>query len=351
MKVKSILASLLLTIAGLQTTWAQENGSVTGGKAKVTLYKTGGQAIEYKVTELDSIVFSVAEPVLVTKIELSETSVDLPIESTKRLIATVKPSDADNPAVTWKSNDENIAQVIAGLVVAIAEGNCVITCNATDGSGVKAECQVRVYKDNSGSIGGHDYVDLGLPSGTLWATCNIGANRPEQYGEYFAWGETTAKDTYDWSNYKYCKKTYNTLTKYCTNSTLGYEGYTDDKTELELIDDAATMNWGNEWKVPSEDQFLELVSDKHNIIEKKYMNGIFGSKITSKYNGNSIFLPHGGGRYDNLIDAGIYGYYWLCSCEDWRPYRAYYMWFNSSNWGTTSNDRCCGMAVRPVRKQ
>ncbi|MBO4370001.1 MAG: hypothetical protein J5808_01395, partial [Paludibacteraceae bacterium] len=90
----------------------------------------------------------------------------------------------------------------------------------------------------SGTLQGHDYVDLGLPSGTLWATCNVGANTPEEYGDYFAWGETTLKSNYEWSTYKY--GTYNQLTKYCYKSDYGKNGFTDTKTTLDAEDDAAT---------------------------------------------------------------------------------------------------------------
>ena len=86
---------------------------------------------------------------------------------------------------------------------------------------------------NPATAAGHEYVDLGLPSGTLWATCNLGANSPEQYGDYFAWGETAPKEVYTWTTYKWCNGTNNTLTKYCTNSSCGYNGFVDNKTELE----------------------------------------------------------------------------------------------------------------------
>ena len=90
----------------------------------------------------------------------------------------------------------------------------------------------------------HEWVDLGLPSGTLWATCNVGASSPEGYGDYFAWGETEPKDYYDWSTYKWCNGNEVTLTKYCTDSFFGYNGFTDGKTELDPEDDAAYVNWG-----------------------------------------------------------------------------------------------------------
>ena len=119
---------------------------------------------------------------------------------------------------------------------------------------------VSCKKDNVGGNGGgnggntHAYVDLGLPSGLLWATCNVGANNPQDYGDYFAWGETTPKDFYSWSNYKYCRG-YEQLTKYCTMSDYGYNGYTDNLTTLLPEDDAATVNWGDGWRMPTKEEF------------------------------------------------------------------------------------------------
>ena len=97
----------------------------------------------------------------------------------------------------------------------------------------------------------HEYIDLGLPSGTLWATCNVGANSPEEYGYYYAWGETMHKETYNWSTYKWCNGSENTLTKYYTG---------DNKKQLEPNDDVANINWGSGWFIPSIDQLKELFS-------------------------------------------------------------------------------------------
>ena len=104
----------------------------------------------------------------------------------------------------------------------------------------------------------YEYVDLGLPSGTLWATCNVGASSPEEFGDFFCWGETSAKDWYEYSTYKYCMGSHLTLTKYCNNSEFGYNGFTDDKTVLDPEDDAATVNMGEDWCTPSPDQLNEL---------------------------------------------------------------------------------------------
>ena len=289
----------------------------------------------------DISVWSIDKPVyLVKDIQLSETSITLSPDDTHRLAATVLPTDADNPAVVWASSNDDVATVINGLVVAIAPGTCTITCSATDGSGVKAECQVAV-------MNGYAYVDLGLPSGTLWATCNVGANSPEEYGDYFAWGETAPKSDYSLSTYKYCKGFYDTMTKYCTES---YYGTVDNKTELEPSDDAATVNWGSDWQMPSREQRAELINSNYTTTTWTTLNGKYGRKITSKSNGNSIFLPAAGCRdATSLIDAGSDGYYWSRSLDAGNSGSACSLYFDSSNIGNSSCSRYSGQSVRPVR--
>ena len=103
---------------------------------------------------------------------------------------------------------------------------------------------------------GHEYVDLGLPSGLKWATCNVGASSPEDYGDYYAWGETETKSTYNWSTYKWCNGSSSTLTKYCTDSS---RGTVDDKTTLDLEDDVAHVKWGGDWRMPTRQNYSELI--------------------------------------------------------------------------------------------
>ena len=194
----------------------------------------------------------------------------------------------------------------------------------------------------------HEWVDLGLPSGTLWATCNVGASKPEEYGDYFAWGETQPKSDFSWNTYKYCKGTDDTMTKYCTNSSWGT---VDNKTELEPSDDAATVNWGSDWQTPSRDQCDELVNSSYTTQTWTTMNGVKGWKITSKSNGNSIFLPAAGYRRGtSLDDAGSYGCYWLRSLYASTSDYAYYLDFYSSYIDTYDYlYRYYGQSVRPVR--
>ena len=194
-------------------------------------------------------------------------------------------------------------------------------------------------EDNThGFTNGHEWVDLGLPSGTLWATCNVGACSPEEYGDYFAWGETTPKNTYNWSTY--------------FDSDLSKYNINDGLTELQSTDDAATANWGSGWQMPSLAQIKELCNSSNTTTEWTQVNGVNGRKITSKSNGNSIFLPAAGYRYDtSLYDAGSYGYYWSRLLYTSYPSGAYYLCFYSGGIDRSNNYRCYGQSVRPVRVQ
>ena len=200
----------------------------------------------------------------------------------------------------------------------------------------------------SGTIGtenGYGYVDLGLS--VKWATCNVGANNPEDYGDYFAWGETEPKDVYDWSTYKYCNGSSSTLTKYCNNSSYGNNGFWDNKTQLELSDDAARANWGGSWRMPSDAEWTEL--REQCTWTWTTQNGVYGRKVTSKTNGNSIFLPAAGYRYNSWLNsAGSYGNYWSSSLNTGDPSSAWYVDFGSSNVYGGISYRYGGHSVRPV---
>ena len=196
--------------------------------------------------------------------------------------------------------------------------------------------------------GDHAYVDLGLPSGLLWATCNVGADTPEGYGDYFAWGETQPKDTYDGSNYQYCMGSYNTLTKYCNNSNYGYNGFTDNLTTLLPEDDAATANWGSGWRMPTKEEWQELYNN--TTMTWTQQGGVNGQLFTAS-NGNSLFLPASGNLFDDEFSpVGFLGYYWSSSLDMDRSYCAWYF-FSADNYGMYSNyGRSPGFTVRPVRE-
>ena len=200
---------------------------------------------------------------------------------------------------------------------------------------------------NSGnSVETHEYVDLGLPSGTKWATCNVGASKPEEYGDYYAWGETETKNNYSWSTYKWCKGSENTMTKYCTHKMFGTVDY---KTTLAPDDDVAHVKWGGNWRMPTFDEINEL--DKKCKWQWTTLNGVNGYKVTGP-NGNSIFLPAAGYRYGSEVESrGSYGYYWSSSLDSDYSYGAYYLGFYSKahDW-YYHGYRYCGHTVRPVTK-
>ena len=206
---------------------------------------------------------------------------------------------------------------------------------------------------------GHEYVELGLPSGVLWATCNVGADSPEDYGDYFAWGETEPKDYYDWDSYKWMTDGMSDfgegVNKYtiADNQTSGvwYDSngkfIGDNKTILELSDDAANANWGGDWRMPTRDDQDELRTECTWTWTTQ--NGVNGYKITSKTNGNSIFLPAAGYRDDSgLSSAGSYGYYWSSSLGTGYSNGAYNLGFNSGNVDWGNSNRLDGRSVRPV---
>ncbi|MBO6025590.1 MAG: hypothetical protein J6P83_12170 [Bacteroidales bacterium] len=199
----------------------------------------------------------------------------------------------------------------------------------------------------NGGGGGHTYVDLGLPSGLLWATCNLGAETPEDYGDYFAWGETQPKSDYSWGTYQYCMGSNNTLTKYCNNASYGYNGFTDNLTTLQPSDDAATANWGSDWRMPTKEEWQELYQNTTHTWTTQ--NGVYGRLFTAS-NGNSLFLPAAGSRHGaSLDDAGTGGYFWSSSLLTENPGSAWYLGFGSGYCFMHNYDRDYGRSVRPVR--
>ena len=192
---------------------------------------------------------------------------------------------------------------------------------------------------------GHEWVDLGLPSGTKWATCNVGASKPEEYGDYYAWGETEPKRKYSESTYKWCNGSVRTLTKYNTYS--GY-GTVDNKTVLDPEDDAARANWGGAWRMPTNDEWTELCNNCTSTETDDYNGtGVKGQIVTSNINGNSIFLPAAGYRYDvELLFAGDLDYYWSSSLYGDSPESAWDVYFISDL--VDGYYRYCGQSVRPV---
>ena len=196
-----------------------------------------------------------------------------------------------------------------------------------------------------------EMVDLGLS--VKWASFNVGASAPEEYGNYFAWGETEPKEDYSWSTYKWCKGSYTTMTKYCNNSICGYNGFTDYKAVLSPEDDAAAVNWGDRWRIPTLTECQELLDNCTTIWTT--LNGVYGRKFTSNKSGHTekwIFFPAAGIRHGTSLDnAGSYGYYWSSSLYTDFPVFAYGVYFDSGSVNWDGSSRCYGLSVRPVQER
>ena len=195
----------------------------------------------------------------------------------------------------------------------------------------------------------HEYVDLALPSGTLWATMNIGASSPEEAGDYFAWGETDPelKRYYEFFTYKWCCGTYNTMTKYCYRQDIGI---IDNKNELDPDDDAATVNWGPKWRMPSKGQLKELLDEC--TWEWTNVNGANGYLVTSKHNGASLFLPVPGFySWEEHYGYNTGSRYWARSLGSPLPCNGY-MLITKNGYPLNmsgAEERCWGRSVRAVR--
>lgn len=185
-------------------------------------------------------------------------------------------------------------------------------------------------------INGHRFIDLGLPSGLLWAECNIGASSPCDDGDYFAWGETETKPDYSESTYKW-------------GSEPGKYNNKNGKTVLETGDDAAAENWGKGCRMPSIEDFWEL-RDKCEWVWSSDYNGAKGY-IVKGSNGNAIFLPASGLRSGvELCEKGSNGYYWSGTIHTIYPTYAFALYIDSGYRGSNFYDRYCGYTVRPVAK-
>lgn len=222
---------------------------------------------------------------------------------------------------------------------------------------------------------GHEYVDLGLPSGTLWATCNIGATKPEEYGDYFAWGEIYPKKVYEWNTYKHASGRYNQLTKYCDSKVHGKKGFTDDKCILEPDDDAAHVNWGGNWYMPTSEQQEEIINECYWVWTNNYNNSDVKGWIAYKaksvsdkgikiYNDEDksssytlyedhIFLPASGSRRnDDIFHNESYGNYWSSSRDRDISSDACKLFLYSNNvYCTDECSRYMGCTIRPVLNQ
>ena len=248
-------------------------------------------------------------------------------------------------SINWSSDNESVATVNSkGMVTALSSGTAHITASIQT---LSAQCTVTVIEESNIE---HHYVDLGLS--VKWATFNVGATKPEEYGGYYSWSETNPQADYSWSTYKWCNGSSSTLTKYNTKSSYGT---VDNKTTLDPEDDVAHVKWGGNWRMPTKAEQDELQDsctwtwyDSGNT----EFNGVVGYKVTSKiegYTDRSIFLPAAGYRSGtDLVNFGSDGFYWSSSLYTNSPYNAYdlYVGRGYSDW--RDDNRFTGRSVRPV---
>ena len=285
------------------------------------------------------------------------TTVNTLIKSLDLTASTPVPVTGDLIVTPAATNEFYVALCILSEYNSLSIGGSDITLTADDGTNTytfdKADVTFtngQYYEITVKMTVSHEAVDLGLPSGTLWATCNIGASNPEDYGSYFAWGETTTKSEFSWSTYNYCNGDVYSLTKYCQNSSCGYEGFTDTLTILKDPDDAAFINWGGDWRIPTQAQWEELIN---NTYREPVSGGYRFTSLVYGYTDKSIFLPYSVAQGYDYVSAN-HGYYWSSSLYTVDP--DYPTYANSIEFpapsgfsNLTANARYQGLSIRPVR--
>lgn len=282
------------------------------------------------------------------------------------LAAKFKPS----PVITVSNSDNgkaNIANSSDNKVIVLTGTDVTVTATPDEGFELygwfvgdsetpvsiensytfAAKEDVKLYAEFRRTLNRHEYVDLGLPSGLMWATCNVDADAPEACGGYYAWGETEEKDDYSWNTYKYYDNNYATVTKYCIHERYGI---VDGEDTLEAEDDVANVKWGAIWRLPTLDEQKELC--KECTWEWTTVNNVAGYKITGP-NGNSLFLPATGYKNDgNIFNKAAAGYYWSSSLLRNSCTRSYYLLFDCEEYDKDDfSRRYSGRCIRPVFKK
>lgn len=317
--------------------------------ADISLYDLDGdgQITREDVLGIADIILGRSEgKTFVLDLPVSELSIG--IDETRRIDRIVIPYRNES-SLYWSSSNEDVATVDEhGIVTGISIGSATITVTSDDEeSPLSATCLVKVERQVTGTTDGYEWVDLGLPSGTRWATCNIGSETPEGYGDYFAWGETTTKSQFAWTNYALANGSATTLTKYCTATN---KGSRDDLMQLAPSDDAASQLLSANWALPTQQQYEELFNSNYTTSEWKTINGINGRLVTSKRNGCTVFLPAGGYYNGSSTTSRTTGGYYATrdlSSSDC----AYNQSVNVGSSGVNTNNttyRCYGQSMRPV---
>lgn len=354
-------------------TWSSSNTAIAtvSSSGKVSAIAPGNVTITAAATDNSGVSASCTLEVRqsVTSISLDKDRLYLKPGESVTLLPTFSPANAYNQTLTWTSSDTAVANVTTnGSVNAVGLGSATITATANDGSGKQATCIVLVRNPCPDGA-----VDLGLS--VYWATCNIGANRPEEYGDYYAWGEVEphyteghsqdspcnnwrdGKTGYDWEDYKWCKGSKTTLTKYCTSSSYGTVDNKVSFKDYDYEDDVARKMLGGNWRIPTAAEWAELRDNCKWSWEISYVHGygVAGVYVTSNikgYKNNKIFLPLAGewnwmGYYGKDNDQGEY---WSSSLQTTgSPFWAVSLLLSSTKSVSVGSDyRSSGKSVRPI---
>ena len=277
----------------------------------------------------------------VSSISLDKKTLELTVDDTYQLTATVSPSNATAKNVSWASDRVGVALPnYQGIITARNPGTATITVYAS--SGVSASCTVTVKE-------GPKAVDLGLPSGIKWASCNVGATKPEEFGDYFSWGETETKNEYTWSSYKWGNGDWDAddhLSKYNTDPS---RGNVDGNTMLLPEDDVAQDKWKGSWRMPTDDNWTELRESCIWTWTDSYEGTGVAGYIVEGTKNSSIFLPTTGHMEDEfLLDPGVNCGYWSSNLDPDTPAYAWFVYFENGGVYRTRGPRKYGYSVRPV---
>ncbi len=233
--------------------------------------------------------------------------------------------------------------------VALLSAPAFVSCGDDDKEGNVTEATDQSWREEAMKadtvINGHEYVDLGLSA--LWATCNVGASTPYEAGNYYAWGETAPKEYYDWSNYKWGNNASALRAKYIAFSPLASSGFSGNNIDLEPEDDAATVNWGEDCRMPTYAEFDELFHK----CSWSWGAGLKGYIVVSDSTHKAIFLPAAGARYAREFEGyGVDGFYRSCSLNPEITSGHFGLYFDSSRHyvGNDLVGACYGRSVRAV---
>lgn len=241
--------------------------------------------------------------------------------------------------------------IIASVCMALS--TLVLTgCEKEDKDAISMSQATKGAKPVQGKDG-KDYmvVDLGIPGGLLWATCNIGAKTPDEAGTFFSWGETEPKASYGYDNYKWCNGSYNNMNKYTYDYDHAAGKVLDSLKTLQAVDDAATQLLGEGWRIPTKKQFADMIY-RCDYKECK-LEGTWGYLFTSKENGNTIFIPLAGCRdYEELLHTD-WGFYWTTELNTANSEESYVLWLKKSANPVEKKPqlRYLGLPIRAVYKR